>query len=70
MPSRLHARLARLEAEARGIPTGRGLAALLAYAQRHLPTKDDEALGEAQLAQTGLGRLLLEARQLQAEAES
>jgi hypothetical protein len=67
MPSRLHTRLTRLEAEASGVPTRPGLSNLLAYAQRHFPTEDAEALDEAQLAQTGLGRLLLEARQVRAK---
>ena len=43
--SRLGARITRLEAQAQGTDAslGQGLAALLAYAERHPPTKDPDA---------------------------
>ena len=61
-------RLRRLEAQTMtsDLPAGQGLAALLDYARRHPPA---EPCDPAQLAMTSLGRLLLEARQVQDETE-
>jgi hypothetical protein len=59
MPSRLNARLRRLEAQASEGPHGKGLAGLLDDARRHPPA---EAFDPETPPATGLGRLLWEAR--------
>ena len=65
MPSRLDARLRRLEAQVltSDLPADQGLAALLDYARRH-PTA--EAFDPETPPTTGLGRLLWEAQHARA----